>query len=323
MARVTVAVLPGVLLLTAAWAAPRPKPAAPDTFLVEHDGLRLLGPDGREKERVEPSAINAALSPDGRWLAGIEFDREASRCRLVLRPRGRAGEPVTVPLLWDQPGRSGCLPVWAADGDRLLIGENRPGDDGRLEYAHRVYDMKAKSVSDVRLPDGCWATGWSPDGRRLLTTVWPGDGTTRLAWVAADGKGRPEFLTGADEVAHGGRLSPDGKRVLCLVGPKAPKDGEAGPRLTAIDLATGRRAVLDEPGHTHGYCWSPDGSRVAYTWQRPLADPAGTAERETLLITCTAEGKDPKTVTSRKHEVSARSSGRAGVVYFFTVVDWR
>ena len=34
------------------------------------------------------------------------------------------------------------------------------------------------------------------------------------------------------------------------------------------------------------------------------------------------EGKDRKAVTSRKYAVSARSSGRAGVVYFFTVVAW-
>jgi hypothetical protein len=62
---------------------------------------------------------------------------------------------------------------------------------------------------------------------------------------------------------------------------------------------------------------------VAYTWQRPLADPDKAVERETLLITCTAEGASRKTVTSRKYEVPANSTGRAGVVYFFTVVDWR
>lgn len=320
MMRAILAALPSLILLTAAADAPRPKPAASDTFLVEHDGFRLLGPDGREKERVEQWAANAALSPDGRWLAGVELDRDAGLCRLVLRPKSRTGEPVTVPLLWGEPSRSGCLPVWAADGNRLLIGENRAVEGGRLEYAHRIYDLKAKSVVDVRLQDGCWVTGWSLDGKRLLAMLAPGDRSSRLAWVAADGSGRPDYITSVDEAAYNGRLSPDGKRVLCLVGPKAAKDG---PRLTVIELATGRRAVLDEPGHTRGYCWSPDGSRVAYTWQRALADPAKVPERETLLITCTADSADRKTITCRKYDVPANSSGRKGEVYFFTVVDWR
>ncbi len=322
MLRMMTAAVLSLLLLSPAPAAPRPRPAAPDTFLVDDGGPRLLGPDGAEKERLDPPACNLAPSPDGRWLAGVEFDRERSRCALVLWPRGRAAEPVTVPLLWDQPGRAGCLPVWAADGARLLVGENQAGPGGRLEYAHRVYDLAAKTLTDLKLPDGCRVTGWSADGKRLLATAAPGDGTTRLAWVAAGGGGEPEFLTPADEAAYDGRLSPDGKRVLCMAGPKAPKGPDDRPRLTAIELATGRRVVLDEPGHTHGYCWSPDGSRVAYTWQRPLADPAAAPERETLLVTCTAEGKDRKPVTSRKYAVPARSSGRTGVVYFFTVVAW-
>jgi Tol biopolymer transport system component len=324
MLRATAAALAGLLVLAPAGAAPQAKPVAPRTFLVEESGeLRLLGPDGTETERLDPPSTNAALSPDGRWLAGVEFDRDRSRCALVLRPRGRAGDPVTVPLLWDRPGRSGSLPVWAADGARLLVGENQPGPGGRPEYAHRVYDLAAKALTDLKLPAGCWVTGWSPDGKRLLATVAPGDGSSRLAWVAAGGGGEPEFLTPADEIAYDGRLSPDGKRVLCLIGPKSAK-GKKGkadrPRLTVIELATGQRVEVDQPGYPHGHCWSPDGSRVAYTWQRPLVVP--THKRETLLITCTADGKDRKVVASRRHTLPPDSTELGTMVYFFTVVAW-
>jgi dipeptidyl aminopeptidase/acylaminoacyl peptidase len=164
-------------------------------------------------------------------------------------------------------------------------------------------------------------TGWEPDGKRLLATVAEADGSGRLAWVPVAGGGSPDFLTPADEAAYDGRLSPDGKRILYLAGPKAPKDPDDRPRLTVLDLGTGRRTVLDEPGHTHGHCWSPDGTKVAYTWQRLLGDPPA-AERETLLITCTADGRERKTVTTRKYAPSARSNGRTGVVIFFTVVAW-
>jgi dipeptidyl aminopeptidase/acylaminoacyl peptidase len=312
----------GLFLPPALFGAPRPKAESPDTFLVEESGVpSLLGPDGRETERLDPPTRNAILSPDRRWLAGVEFDRDRGRCVLVLRPHGHGDDPITIPMLWDEPGRSGSLPVWAPDGGKVLIGENRPGPGGRLEYAHRVYDLRDKTLRDLKLPAACQPTGWEPGGKRLLVTVAPGDGKCRLAWVPAAGGGESDYLTPADVTAYGGRLSSDGKRVLCLAGPKDSKGPDDGPRLTVLDLGTGKRTVLDEPGHTYGYCWSPGGTMVAYTWQRPLGDPPA-AERETLLVTCTADGRDRKTVTARKYTPSAKSNGRTGVVYFFTVVAW-
>ena len=81
--------------------------------------------------------------------------------------------------------------------------------------------------------------------------------------------------------------------------------------------------VVDEPGETHGYCWFPGGSRVAYTWQRSLEKPAEVAGRETLLIVCEPDGRNRKTVTRRNYEVPQNSSGRSGVVIFFEVLAWR
>jgi dipeptidyl aminopeptidase/acylaminoacyl peptidase len=316
-------IISGTLLLPALFAAPRPKAEAPDTFLVRVEGgvFSLLDSDGREKERLDPPASYAVLSPDHRWLAGIEFDRDRGRCVLVLRPHGHGGDPVTIPLLWGEPGQSGCILVWAPDGGRLLIGENRPGPGGGLEYAQRVYDLHEKTIRDLKLPAACHPTGWEPGGKRLLVTAAPGDGNCRLAWVPAAGGGEPDYLTPADLTAYDGRLSPDGKRVLCLAGPKDRKNPDDRPRLTVLDLGTGKRTVLDEPGHTDGHCWSPDGTKVAYTWQRPLGDPPA-AERETLLITCTADGRDRKTVTTRKYTLPARSNDRTAVVYFFSVAAW-
>jgi len=94
-------------------------------------------------------------------------------------------------------------------------------------------------------------------------------------------------------------------------------------RLYVMDLATKKQTAADEAGETHGYCWSPDGSRIAYTWQRSLDKPEEVAERETLLITCDLDGRNRKTVTTRKYTVEENSSGRSAVVYFFWVVDWR
>ena len=101
------------------------------------------------------------------------------------------------------------------------------------------------------------------------------------------------------------------------------KDDASQARLCVIDLESQKRTTVDEPGETHGYCWSADGSRIAYTWQRPLKKPAEVALRETLLITCNRDGSERKTVTSRKYEVPQNSSGRNGMVIFFQVFDWK
>jgi hypothetical protein len=90
-----------------------------------------------------------------------------------------------------------------------------------------------------------------------------------------------------------------------------------------MDLATKKRTAVDEPGESHGYCWSPDGSQVAYTWQRSLDKPEEVREREALLITADPDGRNRMVVTSRKYVFPENASGRSGVVYFFWVVDWR
>ena len=131
----------------------------------------------------------------------------------------------------------------------------------------------------------------------------------RIAWLNADGTGKPEFISPERETGYCGRLSPSGQQVLYQGGPEPGKGERGRVRLYVMDLATKKRTAVDEPGETHGYCWSPNGLKVAYTWQVSLEKPAEVAERETLLITCDVNGRNRKTVTSRKYTVSEQGSG--------------
>jgi Tol biopolymer transport system component len=324
MVRIISVVLVLTGFLSAANADPVPRNSAAETFLVKESGVVIfLGSDGREKGRRERHITYEVLSPDGRWIAYIALGGVPLRAQVFIQGRERKDDPAILPLIWDVPAMSGGLLVWAADSKRVLIGENRPGRPGTLEYAYRVYELEKGKLTELKLPDGHWVTGWSPDGKRLLTDARTGDGNLRIAWLNADGTGEPEFITPDEEMAYGARLSRDGRRVLFQAGPKGLKWERTKMRLYAMDLATKKRTAVDEPGVTEGWCWSPDGSKVAYTWQRSLDKPAEVKERETLLITCTADGSNRKTITKRQYQVPENSSGRSSIVFFFEVLDWR
>jgi Tol biopolymer transport system component len=157
----------------------------------------------------------------------------------------------------------------------------------------------------------------------MLVTIRDTDYPSRLAWVNVDGSGNPEYITSTGEYSDRGRISPEGRRILCQITPKRPPGVRSVIRLFVIDLATGNRTTIDEPGQTNGHSWSPDGARVAYTWQPTLDHPKQMSVREILLITCNADGSDRKVVARREHTIPSSSSGRSGYPIFFRLLDWR
>jgi hypothetical protein len=300
----------------------------PETFLVIDQGCALLGPNGEEIERLE-SITNAAgaISPDGHWVAFSKSRPDTSpagiwRGQLIIESRVRPPERMIVPKVWGGSGSS-FLPIWSVDSKRMLICEQGHNQDGTRGSAYRVYDLATKSLTELKLPEEWWPSDWSADGRRLLTSLSTEDGSQRVAWVNADGTGKPEFITSGLESAYGARLSPDGQRILCMAGPRGRNGDRSRMRLCVIDVSrsTHRRTYVDEPGETHGYCWSSDGSQVAYTWQRSLANPDAEAVRETLPITCDPDGGNRKTITRRKYEVPKNGSA-GGITIFFQVFAW-
>ncbi len=303
-----------------------PDDALPERFLVTYQGFSLLGPDGEQKERLDSITNGAgAFSPDGRWVAFSRYEPNPPPGerpgRLVIQSRVRPEDHTTVPLVWGTTGSS-FLPLWSSDSLRILICEQGFNEDRSRRSAYRVYDLATKDLTPLRLPEAWWPSDWAADGKRLLTSLRAGNGSLRVAWVRIDGTGEPEFLTSDQEMAYGAKLSPDNRRVLCMVGPKVPEDQENRMRLYAIDLATRQRTMIDRPGHTHGYCWSSDGLKVAYTWQLPIRDPLARVERKTYLITCDPDGDNRKTITMRRYEVPPDSTNRAGVIIFFRVLAW-
>jgi Tol biopolymer transport system component len=303
--------------------ADEPDRRLPERFMVIDGGCALLG---QEKERLESSTGGwGTISPDGRWALFNKFDVNPPpgkrQGELVIQSRVRPTERTTVPLVWGTTGSS-FLPIWSSDGDRILICEQGAKENVSRGSACRVYKLSTKSLTELKVPNEWWPSDWSADGKRVLTSLRTEDDAVRVAWVNTDGTGQPEFITSDQEVAYGAKLSRDGQRILCMVGPKTPKDESTRTRLFVIDLATKKQTMVGKPGHTHGYCWSSDGLKVAYTWQMPLRQPVDSAERKTYLITCDPDGSNQKTITMRQRKVPQNSSAREGVSIFFQVVAW-
>ena len=115
-------------------------------------------------------------------------------------------------------------------------------------------------------------------------------------------------MTPEDLVAFQGVLSPDGKTVLFRGRPRGQKVGPDGPGMRLYTATAGAKPapLADVPldAEVQGYCWSPDGKRIAYTWRQvhegtPQGE-RGKKETASHLVVCDADGKNARTLFSEK-----------------------
>jgi Tol biopolymer transport system component len=305
-------------------AAPVPR-RGPEVFLVQESSRpRVLDMQGRLREELPERSTNASLAPGGRWVAYMQFgvqEQAGDPTPSIVVVRSLTdGSPHTLTPAFGQVGRSGSQFIWSRDGRRVLIVESGPPVIGvsAAGRAYRVYDLDSKKTTDVPInspaPADTWVTDWSADGKRLLGQVG-----LRVAWLAFDGKSPPEFVTHEGESAYGGRLSPDGTRVLYKSKVDGIKQKWADYQLFVRDLRTGARTrITPDNGIPDSFCWSPEGKRIAYTLREAFEKPQDANECETRLFTDDPAGGDRRLVTARK----LTGKGQAGAIHFL-VNDWR
>jgi hypothetical protein len=163
------------------------------------------------------------LSPDGAWvLARVPSKPE----RLMLYPTG----PGDARRIDRGELETYTNASWIGDGTSLFVCGSTPGHAPRC-YVRGVNGGELRPVT----PEGVDGGLVSPDGRQAIVH---GVTENRLMCSLQGGEARPFPYLGADEDVI--RWSPDGKSLWVL------KTNELPARVERLDLATGRRELLEE-----------------------------------------------------------------------------
>lgn len=224
---------------------------------VDFDPVIRALADGSEREMVLADAMfgEAAISPDGRWLAltvTSKVTAAASHVVLVDLSVAAGQERMAEVTPADAPAMNGGL-AWSPDSGSLYFSSN---NDREFRSIAR-YEVAAGRMTWLVTDDDADLTGWpSPDGSALLVERNV-DGASALALHDAGSGARLEYLTlpaVGTVIQHqlpSPRWAPDSASVaLSISGPELPGDillADRGPGTAAIRLLTrSARALAGE-----------------------------------------------------------------------------
>jgi Tol biopolymer transport system component len=221
----------------------------------------------------------SAISRDGRWMAGTDFDSgdlslrdmaTGETRRLQIKPAASGPDDYAMAPIFS-PDASQIAYTWFADKPsgsltQLLVVERRPGAKPRIL---------------VQVSDSEWISplDWSPDSRQLMVEVQKTDRTWQLATVSTtDGSIRVLKSVGwrVVRMTHA-KLSPDGKYLaydaLSIDPDKAPALRQPDPvgdrhiYVIAVDTGT-ETEVTKTAGIDKQPIWSPDGRYLLFQSDR-------------------------------------------------------
>lgn len=266
------------------------------------------------------------MSPDGQRLAAVLFHKRKGGFTYTSAPGTLY---VLDNATWIDLKHPCLTAAWSPDGQQVATTNwdthFNLRNKQRVTTSHLV-NVKTKEKEKINLPDNHVINDWTRDGKQLLTYSitmkenQPKSEMTRLHLMNLDGT-EHKALTEKELNVHSCRISPDKTRVLCLHHPEpVPRRGEM--ELLVLDIASGtttKVCELPDRAILRGFCWSPDGKQIAYTyawWEADKENPArAPAEISSFVILCDRDGKNSKTIS-----VIKKPWGKGSPI---TGIDWR
>ena len=204
-------------------------------------------------------ASDAAISPDGKWVAHVKSD--AGQQSLWLRQVANPSDTQIVP-----PSPQNYYGVtFAKDGNYIYYVQGEPNNPAtRTLYQVNLLGGASRKVKEnVSSP-----VSLSPDGTRLaFMRVQFVSGESALVVANADGTGEREVAVRKlpyTYSARGPSWSPDGKRLASSVTVGPPGEAVAGNIVVEVQVESGaERPITSEkwaPGNSGQVAWLTDGS---------------------------------------------------------------
>lgn len=182
-------------------------------------------------------------------------------------------------------------PYWSPDGSRISF--SRLSQDGKQAD---IYLMNADGSNQVNVTKSKdlaeYGSAWSPDGKRLITTVGGLTDTTgksiEIETVGIDGSGRSR-LTSNDVPDYDPVWSPRGDKIVYVSG-----NFERADLMVMQADGSNPRKLSREPATYSSPAWSPDGRRIVFS--------RGNFETP-MLFTMAADGSREKELTAGREAV--------------------
>ena len=260
-------ILPGRALVIARGAEP-PKPDEKAAEARGSDEKEVASATTKQRPGLTVRRVatdcstHAVISPDGKYLCDVVFDRERRTNDLLIRELA-TGEERRI----KSEAFGNVTPLWPTISPNSKSIAFASYDSKKEAYEAHLIGMDGSG--DRVLCGDLWPAVWSPDGKRLLAWFGRQDPSTQeiVSYSIADGslkvvKTLPRHWWGRASM----ELSPDGRYATCT---HPHEQGSSKHDITVVALEDGSDIPLvKNPADDRLLCWTRDGNYIVFASDR-------------------------------------------------------